>query len=175
MADHAPRPNIVEGRFAPTIDVPFSATLDALIAEIRDGGAPNLGRFCGYCATPLLRDAEGCPTCHTSTAALPPTDKIPRPLARVYTAKRRREARWVHSAAWAGILIGAAVSTGLIVVLPGWTKIFAVVFLILGSYYLASYLGNVLVQDFAFRRGLDFFAREWQVYRATQNGQADRA
>ena len=49
--------------------------------------------------------------------------------------------------------MGTAISVGLIVALPGWTKVFAVIFLIAGSYYLASYLGNVLAQNYAYHAG----------------------
>ncbi len=161
----APAVRYEEGRFVATHDVPFSTALDELIAEVREGNAPNLGRFCGYCSTPLTPQDGVCPTCATETAALAPREKIPRPLAAVYTRKRKVEARIIHSAAWLGISIGAAISIGLILALPGWTKIFAVIFLVAGSYYLASYMGNVLAQDFAYRRGLRTFAARWQEYR----------
>ena len=169
-----PEPKIVDGRFVPTRDVPFSETLDQLIAEIRDGKAPNLGIFCDYCCTPLAGQQSRCPTCGTALAEHPPREKISRTLARIYTAKRKREARYVHGAAWSGILIGAAISIGLIIALPGWTKIFAIVFLIIGSYYVASYLGNVLVQGHAYRSGLRLFARHWHEYaQARRTGTVD--
>ena len=160
----APEPTLVDGEFVPTHAVPFSEALDAMIAEVRAGNAPNLGRFCGYCYTPLESTREVCPTCATSTADTAPRDKISRTLAQVYTAKRKREGRYVHSAAWAGISFGAVVSVGLILVLPGWTKVFAILFLIVGSYYIASYLGNVAVQGYAYRRGLEEFSVAWQEF-----------
>lgn len=160
---------MVGGEFVPTREVPFSDALDRLIAEIRAGRAPNLGRFCGYCCTPLESRATSCPTCGTSTAATAPRDKIPRPLAAVYTAKRKREGRWVHAAAWSGLVIGTLISLVLILVLPGWTKFLAVVFMIGGSYFIATYLGNVLVQDRAYRDGLRYFARGWEDYRVRRD------
>ncbi len=160
----APEPTIVDGRFVPTRAVPFSSALDELIAEVRGGHAPNLGRFCGYCYTPLDSQRAVCPTCATAVAETPPREKISSTLAQAYTAKRKREARYVHGAAWLGITIGTAISVGLILVLPGWTKVFAILFLIVGSYYLASYLGNVAVQEYAYRRGLQAFARSWQEF-----------
>ena len=161
-----------EGEFVATREVPFSAALDKLIAEVRQGNAPNLGRFCGYCATPLTPAAERCPTCATETEAVAPREKIPRPLAAVYKRKRKVEARIIHGAAWLGITIGAAISVGLILVLPSWTKVFAVIFLIVGSFYIASYMGNVLAQNYAYRRGLRTFAGRWQEYqRALKAGE----
>ncbi len=163
-----PEPKIVDGRFIPTRDVPFSESLDALIAEIRAGNAPNLGHFCAYCCTPLHDAGSACPTCGASPLETPPRAKISQPLAEIYTAKRKKEARYVHSAAWLGLLLGAGISMALIVVLPSWTKFLAIAFLILGSYYLASYLGNVLVQDYAYRNGLRLFAQRWHDYVLTR-------
>ena len=164
-ADNAiPQPTIVNGRFVPTHDVPFSDVLDQLIAEIRAGRAPNLGRFCSYCCTPLGEGQTQCPTCGTSTADQPVRSKISRPLAQMYTAKRKREGRYVHSAAWLGLVIGTIISIGLIFILPSWTKFLAVAFMIIGSYYIASYLGNFLVQDYAYQRGLRLFAQHWHAF-----------
>ena len=159
-------PTIVDGEFVPTRDVPFSTALDELIAQVRAGEAPNLGRFCGYCCTPLASTAPSCPTCKTKIVDLPTREKISRPLAEIYTEKRKREGRWVHSAAWGGLILGTLISIGLILVLPGWTKVFAIIFMILGSYLTATYLGNYWVQERAFRSGLRFFAARWQKYSA---------
>lgn len=159
-------PRYVDGRFVPSRAVPFSEALDQLIAQIRAGQAPNLGRFCAYCCAPLTRDLRRCSTCGTAVADAPPRDKISRALARLYTAKRKREARFVHGAAWLGLIIGTLITLGLIIVLPSWTKFLAVVFLIVGSYFIATYLANVVVQDYAYRNGLAFFAEGWRGYLA---------
>ena len=151
------KPTIVDGEFVPTHEVPFSETLDKLIAEIRARRAPNLGRFCGHCQTPLRQTTASCPTCGTTTSAVP----------------RRREGRIVQAAAWLGLLLGAGIAVGLIVVLPGWTKAFAVVFMILGSYFIATYLGNVAVQNYAYRSGLTLFARGWDEYLQARDGDGD--
>ena len=150
---------------APNPDLPFSPALDELIAEIRKGRAPNLGSFCGNCCAPLLAQDPRCTTCGSAVRDVPPRERISRALAAIYTHKRSREGRMVHAAAWFGIMLGVAISTVLIIVLPDWTKVFAILFLILGSYYIASYLGNVLIQDYAYRQGLRAFARAWARYR----------
>ena len=168
-----PEPTIVDGEFVPTRDVPFSLALDELIAQIRAGEAPNLGRFCGYCCTPLGSGAQSCPTCGTEVRELATREKISRPLAEIYTAKRKREGRWVHSAAWAGLILGTIISVGLIIVLPNWTKVFAIIFMILGSYLIATYLGNYWVQDRAFRAGLRFFAAGWEYSAERDRGALD--
>ena len=164
----------VDGEFVSTRDVPFSPSLDELIADIRSGQAPNLGRFCGYCCTPLGADSQRCATCDTRIDDVPPRSKIPRPLAAVYTRKRKIEARIIHSAAWLGIALGTGIGSGLILALPSWTKIVGVIFLLAGSFYIASYFGNVLAQNYAYRRGFKAFAQRWQEYlRARASGAAE--
>lgn len=159
--------HIVDGVFMPAREIPFSAPLDALIAKIREAQAPNLGSFCGYCCSPL-GDTLVCSICGSSVRDYKPREKVSRELAQIYHAKRRREARFVHGAAWLGITLGVAISTVLILVLPAWTKVFGVLFLIFGSYYIASYLGNVAIQNYAYRSGLRLFAKRWHEYIATR-------
>ena len=163
-----PEPRFTDGEFVPTREVPFSSELDELIAEIRAGNAPNLGRFCGYCSAPL-GDRDSCSTCGAEIADTPPLDKIDRDLAQIYVAKRKREALFVHTAAWLGILLATALSIALILVLPGWTKAFAIIVLVLGGYFAGVFFGNVLVQGFAYRAGLRMFAKRWTEWREEQN------
>ena len=110
-------PRIVDGLFVPTREVPYSEALDGLIAEISDAKAPNLGRFCGYCCAPM-GDGSLCLTCGTHVSDRAPREKVSRELAKIYHAKRRREARLVHGAAWLGLTVGVAISIVLILVLP---------------------------------------------------------
>lgn len=159
-----PEPTFSEGHFVPTREVPFSSELDELIAEIRAGNAPNLGRFCGYCSAPMGEN-EACSTCGVETADTAPSDKIDRDLAQIYVAKRKREALFVHAAAWLGILLATGLSILMILLLPGWTKVFAIIFLVLGGYFGGVFFGNVLVQGFAYRAGLRLFAKRWSEWR----------
>lgn len=154
-----------DGDFVPTREVPFSAELDQLIAEIRAGNAPNIGRFCGYCSAPLGNEDQ-CQVCGETTNETPSVDKIDRDLAQIYHAKRKREGLYVHLAAWAGILVATAISIIMIWFLPGWTKAFAIVFLVLGGYFAGVFFGNVLIQGYAYRAGLRMFAQRWSEWLA---------
>ena len=59
-------------------DLPvFSPRLDELMANMLAGEAPNVGRFCGYCYTPLGRKADVCPHCHRTTSEYEAVAKIP--------------------------------------------------------------------------------------------------
>ncbi len=165
-ASGIPQPTYQDGDFVPTRDVPFSSELDELIAEIRAGRAPNIGRFCGYCSAPLGQE-ESCGVCGETTSTIPASDKIDRDLAQIYHAKRKREGLYVHLAAWSGILLATALSILMILLLPGWTKVFAIVFLVLGGYFAGVFFGNVLIQGFAYRAGLNMFAKRWAEWRAS--------
>ena len=166
MAAAAPaEPTFVDGEFQPSRAVPFSRELDELIHEIRAGEAPNIGRFCGYCCAPLGR-ASSCEVCGESASRTAPLEKIDRELAQIYVAKRKREALFVHGFTWTGILLMTGLAVLLMVVLPGWTKIFAIMTLVLGGYFAGVFFGNVLAQTPAYRSGLRLFARRWSEYAA---------
>ena len=55
----------------------------------------------------------------------------------------------------------------MILLLPGWTKVFAIIFLVLGGYFAGVFFGNVLIQGYAYRAGLSMFARRWTEWRAS--------
>ena len=171
-APATPEPTYVDGDFVPSREVPFSTELDELIAEVRAGNAPNLGRFCGYCCAPLgveqAHAAQRCGVCGESTERTPAVDKIDRDLAQIYVAKRKREGLYVHIAAWTGILLATGLSILMILLLPGWTKAFAIAFLVLGGYFMGVFFGNVLIQGFAYRAGLRMFARRWSEWLASE-------
>lgn len=165
-AGEVPQPTYRDGDFVPTREVPFSSELDEMIAEIRAGNAPNIGRFCGYCSAPL-GELESCGVCGEQTDRTPAVDKIDRDLAQIYQAKRKREGLYVHLAAWSGILLATGLSIMMILLLPGWTKVFAIVFLVLGGYFAGVFFGNVLIQGIAYRAGLKMFAKRWTQWRAS--------
>ena len=122
--------------------------------------------LCGYCSAPLGQK-ETCLVCGETTDVTPAVDKIDRELAQIYQAKRKREGLYVHLAAWSGILLATALSILMILLLPGWTKVFAIVFLVLGGYFAGVFFGNVLIQGFAYRAGLNMFAKRWAQWRAS--------
>ena len=167
-APGAAEPRFENGEFVPSREVPFSRELDELIHEIRAGEAPNIGRFCGYCCAPLGR-ASACEVCGESASRTTPLDKIDRELAQIYVAKRKREAWFVHGFTWTGILLMTGLSVLLMVVLPDWTKIFAIMTLVLGGYFAGTFFGNVLAQTPAYRSGLNLFARRWSEF-ASERG-----
>ena len=66
----------------------FSERLDEVMAAMLDGRAPNVGRFCGYCYTPLGKRWEECPHCRRTTADFAPVAKIPAEFFDLYRRMR---------------------------------------------------------------------------------------
>ena len=82
----------------------FSPRLDEVMAAMIKGEAPNAGRFCGYCYTPLSKTANACSHCGTATADYAPVDRLPREFGQLYRRMRKRENLIVNSFAFAGSL-----------------------------------------------------------------------
>ena len=136
-------------RYRPDDGCPlFSERLEDHIVEVTRGRAPNLGRFCGHCYTPLGRDTPRCPHCHEPTSARPPVDAVPQPIIDALLVQRKIESRWVTGFAYLGLLI--AVLSGLAIVLTVpffrgsilWATLFYAPWLLLGSRGLAGLLGG---------------------------------
>ena len=75
----------------------------------------------------------------------------------------------MHLAAWTGILLATALSVLLIYFFADagiWVVALGLLILIAGGYFAGVFFGNVLIQDRAYRSGLDMFASRWQDYRA---------
>jgi len=87
---------------------------------MEQGKAPNSGRFCGYCYTPIARERTTCAHCRASTSDWPPADSIPPEVFDMFDRMRRREGYVVHSFAYAGLLAAFLISFGLFYWLPEW-------------------------------------------------------
>ncbi len=88
-------------------DIPvFSPRLDEIMAAMIKGQIPNVGRFCGYCYTPVGKRQDACPHCGRSVSEYPPLAKIPSDFFPLYQRMRKRESLIVNSFAFAGLGIG---------------------------------------------------------------------
>lgn len=98
----------------------FSPRLDELLQEMEKGRAPNTGRFCGNCYTPMAKGRDACPHCGVVTRAAPPVGSIPPDVFDMFDRLRRREGYVVHSFAFAGLIIAFMVSFVMFYYLPGF-------------------------------------------------------
>ena len=141
-------------RLRPDDDCPlFSQSLEDHIVSVTKGGAPNSGRFCGHCFTPISRDTQRCPHCAEACDAAAPGGRdavsaVPQPIMDTLLRQRAIESRWVNGFAYLGVLL--AVISGLAVVLGVpffrnsilWATVFYAPYLLIGSRVFAAILGG---------------------------------
>ena len=160
----------------------FSARLQALLAEILRGQAPNAGRFCGNCYNPLAPstgsgqapEQEECGHCGLSTAqrpdgrplgapasGRPPVRQIPPEVFAMFRAQRFREAIPVRSLAWGGLATGLSLALFLMVVLPFWWNVGASVVTFGVSYVAAANIANSLGDALGYRWGQRLLEKRW--------------
>ncbi|HZP56819.1 MAG TPA: hypothetical protein VFC53_04605 [Dehalococcoidia bacterium] len=162
----------------------FSQRLDELMAAMLKGEAPNVGRFCGYCYTPLGRHADACAHCARTTADVQPVAKIPAGVFDLYRRMRRRESLIVNSFAYLGLAIALLLFILLVAVAVYrfdaslWMMALATAVLIIGGRIFAGilggWIGDSIGYDFAQRR----LAEEWADYereRAQESAARDPA
>ncbi len=164
-----------------TADIPvFSPRLDELMASMLAGEAPNVGRFCGYCYTPLSRKAEACPHCGRTTAQFEPVAKIPIDFFDLYRRMRKREAIIVNTFAFAGLALGLLLFILLVALAVYrlhqslWALGGATVALIVGGRIFAGllggWIGDSIGYDYAHRK----LIVEWQDYERAREARLGR-
>jgi hypothetical protein len=143
--------------------------LQERMERVARGGAPNSGRFCGYCYARLNSEQEQCAFCGTHARDTPAAAAVPREVLLVYMAHRRKMMLWVNLFAFTGIFI-AIVLAGLIVALfPTVLKLLAVPALLFGAWYFANLLGGGLGGNLGERSGSAARLRRWRAWRAAHS------
>ena len=152
-------------------DIPvFSPRLDELMAAMIAGEAPNVGRFCGYCYTPLGKKREECPHCGTSTSAYTPVAKLPMEFGALYRRMRKRESLIVNSFAFFGLFLGVVLFTALVAVAVYWFHqslwwlAFATLVLMVGGRVFAGLLGGWIGDNIGYDYAHKKLIVEWQEY-----------
>lgn len=152
-------------------DIPvFSKRLDELMAAMIKGDAPNAGRFCGYCYTPLGKKGETCAHCGRAAGDYAPVAKIPLDFFDLYKNMRKRESLIVNSFAFAGLGLGLVLFVALVAVAvyrfdaSVWALAGATAVLLIGGRIFAGilggWIGDAIGYDYAHKR----LIREWHDY-----------
>jgi hypothetical protein len=148
----------------------FSPRLDELMGSMIDGEAPNVGRFCGYCYTPLGKKADVCPHCARTTAQYATVAKIPSDFFVLYRRMRKRESIIVNSFAFAGLGIGLILFIGIVALgvyrynASLWVMGTSVVVLIVGGRIFAGILGGWIGDQVGYNYAQRKLAVEWEAY-----------
>ena len=161
----------------PASDIPeFSARLDEVLGMMIKGDAPNAGRFCGHCYTPLGKKADACTHCATPVARLAPLEKVPPEVVAMYRSMRKRESLVVNSFAFAGLFLGVLVFMALVAVAVfqmggSWVMLtFATVVLLVGGRIFAGILGGWIGDDIGYDFAHRKLALEWQEFARAREG-----
>lgn len=164
-------------------DIPvFSPRLDEIMAAMIKGDIPNVGRFCGYCYTPVGKKQDACPHCGAAVAAVPTLAKIPSDFFPLYQRMRKRESLIVNSFAFAGLGIGML----LFIILSAiavyrydanlWMLAGATLVFIVGGRVFAGLLGGWIGDNLGYEYAHKRLVLEWQEYeRERAEGRAGEA
>jgi len=157
----------------------FSPRLDEVMASMLKGEAPNVGRFCAHCYTPLTKSAQTCPHCGFETAARPPLPKLPPEIFALYRRMRRRESLIVNSFAFAGLGIGLVLFVVLVALAvyrfeQSWAMLaVALAVLLVGGRVFAGilggWIGDQIGYDFARKR----LVAEWEEFERQRDVRRD--
>jgi hypothetical protein len=156
----------------------FSPRLDEIMGLMIKGAIPNVGRFCGYCYTPVTRTATVCGHCGRPTAEYTPVSALPADFLEMYKRMRKRESLIVNSFAFAGLGLGLL----LFIVLVGvavyrydqslWMLAAATAVFIVGGRVFAGLLGGWLGDNVGYSYAQRKLAVEWAEY---ERARADAA
>ena len=156
----------------------FSPRLDEVLGLMISGEAPNAGRFCGNCYTPMSKTADHCPYCATSVAAVPVLDRLPREIIDLYKRMRKRESLIVNSFAFAGLFLGVLlfmILVAIAVYLMDQSLVmlgFATVVLLVGGRVFAGILGGWIGDNVGYEYAQKKLALEWHEFDRARSGAA---
>jgi hypothetical protein len=155
---------------------PYLDRLQEKMEERLDRRVPAKGRFCGFCYA-RLRDADTkCPFCSTLTSERATVGEIPQDVLRLYKAKQKTEALWVHSGAFFGLIIASVLFVYLELWGPGILGHPATGFAVLigGGYLLAQLFGPWIGGQFGYSKGARKRDRMWAKYLAARDGSSNQ-
>jgi hypothetical protein len=158
----------------------FSPRLTEVLEAVFAGQAPNAGRFCGTCYTPIDAQRERCPHCNAPVDTRPPVDKVPREVLFMFRQLRRRESMIVNGFAYLGLLLGVLTFIGVFYAIftldaSIWWYIFDIALLFVLSRVLAGLLGGFVGDELGYRYARRKLAEDWRAYEAARDAPLDRA
>lgn len=163
---------------APEVPV-FSERLSDVLDSMFKGEAPNAGRFCGHCYTPIGKERTECPHCATGVDNVEPVDRVPDGVLTMFKQLQRRESLVVNGFAYAGLLSGVAIFIGVFYVLfyngaSVWWYVFDIVLLFVLARVLAGLLGGFIGDEVGYRYARRKLAEDWEGY-AAERAEAEGA
>ena len=140
----------------------LSPRLESFLEELVQGRAPNAGRFCGGCYTPLPTERRQCAHCGCTIAEAPPLERLPLGVVETFKAQRRSEGMAVRLTFYGTLLLGIFVSALLMTFLPFWWNVGAFLGGLGVSYIASANIANTLGDALGYRWGQRAAQRKWQ-------------
>lgn len=164
-------------RFRPDDDCPiFSQTLEDHIVAVSRGQAPNAGRFCGNCYTPIARDTEMCAHCRNDVrTGRKPVAAVPSELLDILRVQRAIESRWVNGFAYLGLVIAAVTGISIVLWVPFfrdsliWATVFYGVYLLVTMRVLPAILGGYYGDRIGFEKAREKTREAWAEWVAERD------
>jgi predicted nucleic acid-binding Zn ribbon protein len=155
----------------------FSERLTTALAAMVKGEAPNVGRFCGHCYTPLDPERRHCPHCGRPVEERPPVERVPSEVLEMFRQSRRRESLVVNSFAYLGLALGVLTFIAVFYLLftldaSVWWFVFDIALLFVLSRVLAGLLGGVVGDEMGFRYARRKLTEEWREYEVARSQQS---
>ncbi|MCK9496835.1 MAG: hypothetical protein M0R75_15275 [Dehalococcoidia bacterium] len=147
----------------------FSQALEDHLVAVSRGEAPNRGRFCGNCYTPLSPTTEVCPHCHEDTrTGRKPVTTVPDEVMDILRAQRKTESRWVTWMAYLGLIIALVGGLGPVLFIPAlkssliWATLVYGLILLIGGRTLAGVLGGYYGDRIGYERARANTRAAWE-------------
>ena len=157
----------------PATDIPvFSPRLDEVLGMMIAGEAPNAGRFCGYCYTPMSKTAEACPYCKRDASETGTLEKLPPEVIALYRRWRKRESLVVNSFAFGGLFLAVVIFIGLVAYAVYrmeaslWMLSFATLFMLVGGRVFAGIFGGWIGDNVGYDYAHKKLVLEWREFEA---------
>ena len=166
---------------APEATIPiFSERLTDVLDTIFKGEAPNAGRFCGYCFTPVDLERTHCMHCGEAVERHPPVERVPKEVLEMFRQLRRRESLVVNGFAYLGLALAVLIFTAVFYVIftlevSVWWYAADTLLLFVLARGLAGLIGGWIGDEVGFRYARRKLAEDWQAYEAEHNGGAGDA
>ena len=157
----------------------FSERLSTVLEAIFAGQAPNAGRFCGHCYTPIDKHRMHCPHCRRAVADYPAVTRVPSEVLAMFRQLRRRDSLVVNGFAYLGLLLGVLLFIGVFYAIftlgaSIWWYIFDIALLFVALRVLAGLLGGFVGDEAGFRYARRRLAEEWRAYEAARERRRER-
>ena len=169
QASDAPAGSATPAQASPG-DVPvFSKRLSTVLDSILKGEAPNAGRFCRQCYTPVAQKRTRCAHCGRLVQEWPPVKRVPDDVLALFRRMRRRESLVVNAFAYLGLLLGVLcfIAAFYVLFMLGanvWWYVFDIILLFVLARVLAGVLGGVVGDEIGFRYARRKLAEDWAEY-----------